>query len=423
MTSFTVNSGATDSAAETLANNDTGTVQDGGVLLAAVAWTGGSASPGVTLDNSGDITTTTTRAFDTSGKFTTGSLTIDNHDGATITTSGADAIRINTAITTGAITVDNAGTIQATGLGDDANGQAIDFDKLSSTPATVHVHIINEATGLIASADADAIRPGSNATIDNHGQIISLVPPDNDGNDGVDFQANTGGLVHNYAGGLIQGSHHGVTGDHGQTVINDAGATLVGGNGSGINFDSAATVADTTYVTNHGDILGESANLADSDGDAIDVDGLVQLDNYGNVRGLGANGTHDGGANVSEGLAIGGGVVNNFAGGVIYGFGRAIQVDDSAQGGAAGATTIYNEGVIQGDGHGPQNFAPGSDAGIVLAGREAIDILGSQADTITNKGQIIGGVFTDGGKTPSTPTRAPASPARSTSATAPTRST
>ncbi len=56
-----------------------------------------------------------------------------------------------------------------------------------------------------------------------------------------------------------------------------------------------------------------------------------------------------------------------------------------------------NEGTIQGDGHGPENFEAGSDAGINLAGREAIDILGTFADTITNKGTIIGGVFTDGG--------------------------
>lgn len=196
---------------------------------------------------------------------------------------------------------------------------------------------------------------------------------------------------------MIEGSHHAITGNLAVTVINDAGATLIGRNGSGVNIDNDASVENTVHVTNHGDIFGKSQGYIDSDGDAVDVDGLLQLDNYGNVKGLGANGTHDGGANVSEGVAAGGGTINNYAGATIYGYGRAIQMDDSAEGAALGATTIYNEGLIQGDGHGPQNFEAGSDFGIVLPGREAIDILGTFNDTITNKGQIVGGVFTDGG--------------------------
>src|SRR6202012_2212143 len=145
------------------------------------------------------------------------------------------------------------------------------------------------------------------------------------------------------------------------------------------------------------DMEGRSANYADSDGDAIDVDGLLVVKNYGMVQGLGANGTHDGGANVSEGIAAGGGEIDNYAGGTTYGYGRAIQIDNSAEGPALGAATIYNEGLIQGDGHGPQNFTVGSDKGIVIENREAIDIIGTANDTITNKGQIVGGVFTDGG--------------------------
>ncbi len=52
---------------------------------------------------------------------------------------------------------------------------------------------------------------------------------------------------------------------------------------------------------------------------------------------------------------------------------RAITVDDSDDGNALGATTIINEGTIQG------------------GNEEAISITGSFADTITNKGTIIGG--------------------------------
>ena len=92
-------------------------------------------------------------------------------------------------------------------------------------------------------------------------------------------------------------------------------------------------------------------------------------------------------------------MINNFAGGTIYGYGRAIQVDDFSNGAALGATTIYNEGVIRGDGHGPEGVDPADAAAMnaKILGREAIDILGSFADTITNKGTIVGGIFTDGG--------------------------
>ena len=53
-------------------------------------------------------------------------------------------------------------------------------------------------------------------------------------------------------------------------------------------------------------ILGHIATI-----DAIDVDGLVQIVNYGKISGLGAEGYHDGEPNVSEAIAIGGGEAGN----------------------------------------------------------------------------------------------------------------
>src|SRR5262249_44461497 len=111
-----------------------------------------------------------------------------------------------------------------------------------------------------------------------------------------------------------------------------------------------------------------------SDGDGIDVDGLVALDNHGLVQGLG---TWSGG--LSEAVTVGGGTINNFAGGTIHGSNRAITVDDSNLGNAFAATTIFNEGVIQGDTDG------------------AISITDTFADTLTNKGSIIGSVALGGG--------------------------
>ena len=77
---------------------------------------------------------------------------------------------------------------------------------------------------------------------------------------------------------------------------------MIGRNGSAVNIDNNASVANTVYVTNRGTMIGASAGYSDSDGDAIDTDGLVKLDNYGLVQGIGANGYHNGEVNVSEEL-------------------------------------------------------------------------------------------------------------------------
>lgn len=282
----------------------------------------------------------------------TGNVTINNHETGVIS-GGIVLVGVTT-------TIDNSGEI----IGADDNN-TIAINASSAGTATT---IVNHAGGLITTrADQNVIQAGAGNIIDNAGTIRSMDDyTDSDGNliagkDAIAFKNSTGGgSVHNEDGGLIEGSHHAVSGKGALTVINDEGGTMIGRNGSAVNVDNKPGVANTVFVTNHGTMLGQSMGYDDSDGDAVDVDALVKLDNYGTIRGEGANGTHNGGANVSEGVAIGGGVINNYAGATIYGYGRAIQVDDSANGPALAATTIYNEGTIQGDGHGPQNFEPGS---------------------------------------------------------------
>src|SRR5262245_45942099 len=140
MASFTVNTGVTDTTPRTVSNNDTGTIQTGGTLQAAtpITWTGGSASPGVVIDNSGSITATT-RGIDTSGAIATGSITFNNNAGGRLISLNNDGFRINTAVVTGTITVNNSGLLvsgQVDGSGNviaAASGQAIDFAALTST--------------------------------------------------------------------------------------------------------------------------------------------------------------------------------------------------------------------------------------------------------------------------------------------------
>jgi VCBS repeat-containing protein len=349
------------------------TLAAGGVLVApsgpAIAWdlvpptTGTNA----TIDNAGIISATSGRAIDTTGSSNGNNhFTLINHAGASISSPG-DAFRINANLPNGVVTIDNAGAIQSTGTGS-ANGQALDFNNITAT--TVSTIITNKAGGIISAADADAIRPGANATINNYGEITGASFNGSTGNDGIDFQNNGYGSVHNFSGGSIVGARHGITSKLALAIDNDSGASITGQLGSGINLDTASNT--TTIVNNSGTITGNAGGA--SDGDGIDVDGLITLNNYGLIQGLG---TWNGG--LSEAVTVGGGAINNYAGGMIYSVQRAITVDDSNLGNAFGATTIYNGGTIQG------------------ASGEAISITDTFADTLTNKGSVIGSVALGGG--------------------------
>src|SRR5262249_52634026 len=149
---------------------------------------------------------------------------------------------------------------------------------------------------------------------------------------------------------------HAITGQKGIVLNNDG--TITGHLGSGVNMDTDTTVGQTTTIVNHGTIIGTGGFLNNdpskpTDGDGIDVDGLLALDNYGTIRALGSDGVDR-----QEAITIGGGTINNFAGGLITSVQRAITVDDSGGGGgpngangsnggnAWAPTTIYNEGKI-----------------------------------------------------------------------------
>ena len=178
MTSYTVTNGVTDTTAKTLADDDTLTIDNGGTLSAATAvtWTGGSASPGVMIDNSG-IIEATTRGIDTSGKFTTGSITLVNHAGAELVASGNDAFRVNDSkLSTGTITVDNSGYIVSGAMDASHNilpggsGQTLDFSAAASPDVIISIN--NHAGGVIGASGDDAIRPGAGiVTIVNDGLI------------------------------------------------------------------------------------------------------------------------------------------------------------------------------------------------------------------------------------------------------------
>jgi subtilase-type serine protease len=372
----TVVAGTPRTTALNMAGADTLTVQAGGSFqTSATAVTINGASTTLSIDNAGTIKSTGNRAIrlNDSTINNSHSLTLTNRSTGLIESNGDDTIQISNPLYGGTVLVENYGTITSTA------SRAINLN--AATGGTIRIN--NYATGVISAATgADVMRPGENATINNYGKIQSSVNADSFSGDGIDFQDKGGGAVNNFTGGLIEGSKHGITGDLGATIVNEAGATIRGRNGSGINFDTGATT--TVHVTNYGLISGEAqvTSSTDTDGDGVDVDGLVAIENYGTIQALGARGFKDGvltDPNISDAISIGGGTINNYADGVIHSVQRGILVDDSEGGAAHAATSIYNEGEIS------------SDIG------QAITLTGDWNDTLVNKGEIIGDVLMGGG--------------------------
>jgi hypothetical protein len=360
-------------AMENITNEKGGTIQSVG----NDALRPGAGTVSITNDGLIDATQSASRAINLNTGTTANlkSFSLSNGVDGIIQSQG-DTVRITAGTlstsATGIINIDNFGTIKSTGVGS-SNGQAIDFNDLVSPAGKIT--ITNEATGIITAADADAVRPGTNATINNYGLIESFNGTStSSGNDGVDFQTTGFGTVNNYEGGQIIGARHGITGDLNQTINNSG--IITGMAGSGINLDTTSgttTVVNTATGVITGTIPANAA--AGQDGDGIDVDNLVNITNAGKILAVGT-GT---GGEINEALAIGGGTVDN--GGLIRSDQRAITVDDSNLGNAFGVFKLTNEAT---------GIITGSDG-------EAIMITSTLDNTITNKGIINGSVVMGSG--------------------------
>jgi autotransporter-associated beta strand protein len=321
--------GTTDNSQKTVGGTDTVTLEETAVLSVddtAVRWNGTSTD--LRIDNAGTIESVESggRAINAGGNVTAPrTLTLENRSTGLIQSEG-DAFRINTDITGGTVHVINAGKIVST-----VDGQAIDFDAVSSTPAGA-ITIVNLAGGEIRSTDADALRAGQGAVVDNAG-LIYAGKVANESSDAIDCQDHNG-TVFNQAGGTISGARHGVTGNQDFSVVNYG--TIIGRNGSGIGGDTSAT------VVNYGRITGDYDGSGNGDGDGVDLDGGGFVENYGVIEALGFAGVKPNGrGSGSDGVTIGGagGTVINHAGATIFSVLNAVPM-------AAG--TVINDGMIDG---------------------------------------------------------------------------
>jgi Ca2+-binding RTX toxin-like protein len=382
--SRTIDTSGTPNGAQsfTLTNHAGATIHStGNVVMRETSNLGGGS---ITVDNSGALTSDVDRGFNIQeyqglAHFTftneaTGTLTTHD-DGIRLTTAGAGSPTSANHAFTGTISIVNNGTMQTTGSG---SGQVLDLHDVNAS-ALGQVTLTNNAGATISSADADAVRPSRFMTIDNYGTIQSHnATISSTGNDGLDFQENDGGVVHNYQGGSIIGARHGITGDSPVSVTNDG--LITGQLGSGLNFDTASSTTMTVVNQVHGVITGTAGGS--TDGDGIDIDGLANITNSGQIQAVGiatSFAAPDTAPPINEAITIGGGTITNQAGGLIHSVQRAITVDDSNDGNAYAATTITNHGTITGD------------------NGEAIHITDTFGDTISNDGTINGSIVTGDG--------------------------
>jgi hypothetical protein len=372
----------------------TGTITIGGSTV-AVSITGSA-----TLNNAGLIDQTGSgRAIDSN---TAGATIIIDNSGI-IRAVSSDAMRVNKA--SSSVTLTNSGTIEVT-----SGGQAIDWASIS----TGTNKLTNQSTGSITTVGEDAIRPGQNGEVINHGTITAtptVSAGSVSGSDGIDLRTEKTVTVTN--SGTITG-RHGIATDGANvgpsllTVDNLAGGTIQALNGSGLNVDGVNTTVQAVVTNAFGATIqgGVLAGATNGDGDGIDIDGVLTLTNAGNVFGRGAKGTgSDGGNNNAEGIAAGGGSITNTITGQIIGFstapnadttriGRGILVDDSSGGAAVAETSIDNAGLIRGE-TGAAVVIVGGFADSVVnsgtlqgSGTEAAVQSGDGADVVTNSGII-----------------------------------
>lgn len=455
---FTVVTGTNDTVAKTL-TAATATVQQGASLVvstpnsnAAITVNAGTS----VINNYGTISQATGgRGIDANAAAT--NITINNYLGGVINAVGDVAIRVGKA--TDSFVINNQGTISQTGV--NAGGKRaikVDVDFTTTGNQIINGSATNKLA-VISSTGDDALRLGSNTLLTNYGQIFSTgivntKCPDYLGTtscpsssfsaaDGVAIENGMKNVaILNY--GSITGPRHGVDGGdpiaaaadanligvdrlivtsvtpngvvfdkvvNGVTtsgisilnpvVINMAGGTITGNNGSGVGLDGHGVVinygtisgkyAGAGNVYNHGN-LGLTVN--NGDGDGVDIDGVAYVENYGRIQGLGAGGFDSGGSpNGADGIAAGGGTFINHAEATIYGQSKGILIDN----GSDGMILTSNESeTLLGRG---TPTATGAAAKIVNDGtitgdkKVAIGLVGLYNDTIINgsTGIITGG--------------------------------
>jgi len=216
----------------------------------------------------------------------------------------------------------------------------------------------NHRDGEIQAITGNAIKVREHGIgrISNNGKITS------ERNDGIDLGA---GVVSLNNTRTVMGGRHGVSTRHQGELINRG--QINGLNGAG--FHSAGSA----QVINYGSLTGDATSL-DADGDGIRIKGKTEIHNSGQIAGKSSRGVDQyGDTHTSEGIAIGGGTVFQYAKGSISGADHGIVVSDGHHNPAQRPSALENHGTI----HGHKGFG--------------VQFIGEQADSVINNGLIHGG--------------------------------
>lgn len=220
------------------------------------------------------------------------------------------------------------------------------------------VDYTNHRDGEIQAITGSAIKLSGRST----GRIVNDGKVTSEQHDGIELGASDVAVINNK---VVTGGRHGVsTRGQGELVNRDRVSGL---NGAG--FHSAGS----GKITNYSSLTGDAVAL-DADGDGIRIKTSAEIHNGGQIVGKGSRGVDPyGDVHTSEGIAIGGGTIIQYAKGSISGADHGIVVSDGNQNPAQLSTTLENNGTI----HGQKGFG--------------VQFIGEQADTVTNNGPIHGG--------------------------------
>ncbi|WP_191489095.1 autotransporter outer membrane beta-barrel domain-containing protein [Pseudomonas sp. FEN] len=220
------------------------------------------------------------------------------------------------------------------------------------------VDYTNHRDGEIQAITGSAIKLSGRST----GRIVNDGKVTSEQHDGIELGASDVAVINNK---VVTGGRHGIsTRGQAELVNRDRVSGL---NGAG--FHSAGS----GKITNYGSLTGDAVSL-DADGDGIRIKTSAEIHNSGQIVGKGSRGVDQYGAvHTSEGIAIGGGTIIQYAKGSISGADHGIVVSDGNQNPAQQSTALENNGTI----HGQQGFA--------------VQFIGEQADRVTNNGLIHGG--------------------------------
>ncbi|MFG1344763.1 autotransporter domain-containing protein [Xanthobacter autotrophicus DSM 431] len=332
--------------AQSVSGSDTGEISSGATLSGgasnAITWSGAATtSPGVIITNAGSVTSTK-RAIDTASNVS-GLFTLTNTGSVSSTD---DAFRINGTLANGTVIVNNDGTISST------TGQALDFDKATSSTATVTID--NSRTGTITSAGSDAIRLGGGTIeITNAGAISTT----SSGKRAIKFDtaSNFDTLqsftLTNEFGGTITGTDDAIkisstTTSTASPVISITNAGTIRSTSGGQAIDLGDIYSTHATIT----IKNEATGLiTGADNDAIQGTNGLTIDNYGTISSYYAAGTADtqnnsaikvSGDDQGQPITL---TVNNYAGGVISGAYHGIKAT-----GTDDTLIVTNYGAIEG---------------------------------------------------------------------------